>query len=245
MKSKIVLISCVLVGILCSTAMAGAPMGPPTAGLKAGQSRVGFDYAWSEADVELSYGGVSVTAEDAESNVYLFNLGYGISDDWEVYLLLGGANSEQEEFHGDYGFAYGFGTKYTFARDDKLSWGVLFQMNWTKSEDEIENLDLTDFGLGVIDVDMEADFYEMVIAVGPTYEMEGWRIYGGPMLYFLDGEFDIKATGVSGSLDVEQESEWGGYVGTQIDLAENCLLYVEGQFTSDAKLVGAGIYWKF
>ena len=150
------------------------------------------------------------------------------------------ANGDFEDFDGDYGFAYGFGTKATFAKNDNVSWGALFQMGWTKSEDTYTD---TDFGFGT--VDLEADFYEMQIAVGPTYEMQGWRIYGGPFLYFLDGDLDFKAVGVSGSFDLEEESQFGGYVGAEFDLAENCLLYVEGQFTSDAYTVGTGIGWKF
>jgi hypothetical protein len=242
MKRKIVLtgVLCVMVGMLCSAAFAAAPIGKPTAGLKTGQFRAGFDYAWGEANLELSYGGSSITLKDVETNSYLANLGYGISDDWEVYIRLGVANADFEDFDGDYGFAYGFGTKVTFAKDDKLSWGALFQMGWTKSEDTYTD---TDFGLGMFD--MEADFYEMQIAVGPTYEMEGWRIYGGALLYFLDGDLDVKGAGVSGSIDIEEESQFGGYVGAEFDLAENCLLYVEGQFTGDAEAIGAGVAWKF
>ena len=44
----------ILVGLYCSPAFAGDAMGPPTAGLKTGQYRVGFDYAWAESDVDIS-----------------------------------------------------------------------------------------------------------------------------------------------------------------------------------------------
>jgi len=242
MEKKVFLLSGVLllVGLYCSPAFAGDAMGPPTAGLTTGQFRVGLDYAWSESDVELSYGGTSVTAKNAEANRILANLGYGVTDDLEVYIRLGGANLEQDEFDGDYGFAYGFGTKVTLAKDSNPSWGALFQIGWTKSEDTYTD---TVFGFGKID--MEADFYEIQIAAGPTYEMQGWCIYGGPMLYFLDGDLDVKTGRGSISIDIEEESCFGGYVGAEFDLAQNCLAYVEGQFTSDAVLVGTGVAWKF
>lgn len=242
MEKKMLLFAVVLVvaNVCGSTALAVAPLGPPTAGLKTGQFRAGFDYAWAESDVELSYGGLSVTVKDTETNRFLANLGYGITDDWEVYFRLGGANIKQDEFNGDYGFAYGFGTKATFAKDTNLSWGALFQMGWTKSQDTYTD---TTFGLG--NIDMEVDVYDIQIAVGPTYEMQGWRIYGGPMLYFLEGDLDFKAAGVSGSIDIEEESVFGGYIGAEFDLAENYLMYIDGQFTGDSVVIGVGIAWKF
>ena len=120
MKKRILILCVVLIGLSGSAALAVSPMGPPTAGLNAGQMRLGYEYAWGETDLGLDGMGLSGTLSDVETNTHFANLGYGINDDWEVYLKLGVANGEMDEFDGDYGFAYGFGTKLTFAKDDTL-----------------------------------------------------------------------------------------------------------------------------
>lgn len=266
-----------LTAVAGSTALAIAPLGPPTAGLEQGQKRIAFEYGYREADLETStikvtaWGNIeigpidnpdldlntlifpSVTLKDVESNAFLANIGYGATDDWEIYALLGIAyvqidkvgNEKALGVDGDYDFGYGFGTKYTFRKEESLSWGAMFQMDWTNSEDSRNTI-------GNDDTDVEIDYYEIVIAVGPTYEInEQLRFYGGPFFFMLDGEYDMKLTSIDGedgfkmSFDLEEESEFGGYVGAEIDLTENAPLFVEFQFTADSWGFGAGIGWKF
>ncbi len=217
----LLVVALMVAGLWSSAAWALRPMGPPMAGLEQSQMSVGFDFSWSEMNLEVD----GDTVDDVESIAYLAKLGYGLADNWEAFIRLGiaGIDVDDEGFSGDDQFAYGFGTKVTLAESDPLIWGGLFQMDWTKSEDE----------------DVEIDAFEIQIAVGPTYQMEGMSIFGGPFLSFVDGE-------VSGpDEDLEQESEIGGYVGAQFDLAENASCYVEYQFTGDASGIGAGIVWKF
>lgn len=221
----LLVVALMVAGLWSSAAWALRPMGPPMAGLEQSQMSLGFDFSWSEMDIEED----GDTINDVESIAYLANLGYGIADNWEGFIRLGIAGIDVDDddggFSGDDQFAYGFGTKVTFAQEGDLTWGGLFQMDWTKSEDD----------------DVEFDFYEIQIAVGPTYQMEGMSIFGGPFLHFLDGDVD-DPDGTSG---LEQESEIGGYVGAQFDLAENASCYVEYQFTGDASGIGVGIVWKF
>ena len=111
----------VVVG-LCSSGALAASMGPPVAGLDAGQFSVGFDYSNSDIGVEgtmkeseqWSYERSLVDdegnliahdededdpetdkgkfKEDVEIDMYLANLSYGVSDNLEVALLLGMAD---------------------------------------------------------------------------------------------------------------------------------------------------------
>jgi len=228
-KRMLLLVVALMVAVLWSSAAwALRPMGPPMAGLKQSQMSVGFDFSWSKMNLEADGG----TAEDVESLAYLANLGYGIADNWEAFIRLGLAgitvdNDEpgEEDFEGDNQFAYGFGTKVTFAEDDALTWGGLFQIDWTKSEDS----------------DVEIDSYGIQIAAGPTYQMEGMGLYGGPFLHFVGGEVDTPG----GTIDIEQESIFGGYVGAQFDIAENASWNIEYQLTGDASGIGVGIVWRF
>jgi len=226
-KRMLLLVVALLVaGLWSSAAWALRPMGPPMAGLEQSQMSVGFDFSWSEMNVEIE----GETFDDVESLAYLANLGYGIADNWEAFIRLGLAGIRDigesgVDFEGDNQFAYGFGTKVTFAESDPLTWGGLFQMDWTKTEDS----------------DAEIDYYQIQVAVGPTYQMEGMSLYGGPFLHFVDGEGDSPG----GTFDLEQESMFGGYVGAQFDIAENASCHVEYQLTGDASGIGVGVVWKF
>ncbi|MHC5073810.1 MAG: hypothetical protein ACYTFM_06850 [Planctomycetota bacterium] len=255
MKSKIVLLGIVL--LLSTTALGVAPLGKPTAGLQQGQWRIGFDYSHSEIDnLELEWKSPLAPAfklkekvDDFKSDLYLARIGIGATDNWEVYGLLGVADSEGEIFgvnlDGGAFFSGGFGTKYTFLNGEKLSWGALYQMRWTQGDDDV-TINASGIGLGTIRVEAESNWYEIIIALGPTYDMGSWRIYGGPLLFIMDGDIDIELSSVKVlEADIDKDTELGGYGGVEIDLSSRSSLYGEFGFTSDAWVLGSGINWKF
>jgi len=172
----------------------------------------------------------SYTLEDVESYSYLVNLGYGVSDDWDVFVRLGLTDIEYEDFDGSAEFAYGFGTRATFLQQDSMTLGGLFQILWSEADDTVSG------------IKTEYEAYEIQLAVGPTYDYDGITIYGGPFLHFINGEIDY-----AGALttDIEQESEFGGYVGLNAELKENTNWQIEFQFTGDAYAICTGIGWKF
>jgi len=244
MRKKLMLV----MGLLCfmgSTAFAIDFMGPPTAELKAGQWDVGFVYSTTERDLEISGFGLKATGE-VETNRYYGNIGYGLSDYLELGIKLGVADAEAEGADiGGLDFAWGFSTKYTFASDETLDWGALFQMSWLNTDDS-DTYDLTDYGYGAAEsAKLELDVYEMQIAVGPTFKQEGWKLYGGPFVYLVDGDLDITALGGKAGFDVEEDSAFGGYVGACFDLAENTNLAIEFAGVSGGWGLGIGISWEF
>jgi hypothetical protein len=291
MEKKLAMAGIALVMALAfgAPALALAPMGPPTAGLNQGQFRAGADYSYSEMDLELDADNPidDGTIQDLESNMVFANLGYGVMSNWEAFVQLGVANVEFDKikyddgevasgigFDGDYGFAWGFGTKYTFWEQmENLHWGILFQMKWVNSEDTLAGAEVEDLGDGVWEIetirsDAEFDYYEMQIAVGPTWEaMEGFCIYGGPFLHMVSGDLDndfsetvatydnpngagtplTGPTTLSGkeSSDLEEESTFGGYVGAQLDVTEQMQVFAEVMFTGDAWGIGGGGGWLF
>jgi hypothetical protein len=245
MKKQKFLIVIVLVLSLSVTAMAFGPLGPPTAGLKTGQFSIAGEYSYTDSDVKIKGSGLDVTIEGVTSNMFLGQIGYGMSDDWEIYGLVGTADHQSDDLEPldfDYDFAYGFGTKLTLAKQENLSWGAMFEMGWRQGSDSASG--------GGISADVDLDYYEMFIALGPTWNAsEGMRIYGGPFFYMLDGSIDgtasYEGSTYSGSFDLEEESSFGGYVGAEFDLCPNSSLYVEYQFTGDMQTFGTGISWKF
>lgn len=262
MKTKMLPLAIVfVVANLCvSMAFAIAPVGPPTAGLETGQWSVGFDYGHSEIDfdidmstdfaVDLAALGLNkLKGKDFKSDAYLVKFNYGISDDWELYGFLGAADGsgKVEEYSADGGsnFSGGFGTKWTFLKEEQVSWGVVYQMSWS-SVDASDSFDLTGIdGFGVETVDAEIDSYDIFLALGPTYEMGNWRVYGGAGLYYFSADIDIEfadVTVLEGDVD---ETMFVGYVGAEVDLDDSTSLYFDYMLADDAWAIGTGVTWKF
>ncbi|MFB0552301.1 MAG: hypothetical protein ACETWQ_03205 [Phycisphaerae bacterium] len=235
-------VAVVLSGLLSSSALALTPLGPPKAGLKQKQHNLGFVFASSEMNLKVSGYGLSETLPDIESNAYLVKAGYGLSDGCELYTLLGLADFSAEDFDGDSQLAWGFGTKFTVAQKNSVTWGGLFQMCSLSAEGSVSG-DVPGYGWQTIDLDVQ--LFDIQIAFGPTYTQESFSIYGGPFLHFIEGDMDVSLLGVTGTVDVEQESEFGGYIGAQFDLAESSSLFVEYQVTGDASAIAAGFVWRF
>lgn len=242
MEKKMLRIAVAFIVFVCSSAaLALVPMGPPMSTLKErdyleGQFSIGFHYCYSEVDIELSGHGVSERIDDIESNMIFANLAYGISGSCDVFLRLGAANAEVEGVFGDYEFAWGLGTKATFVHDGDLIWGGVFQIHWIESKDS--------WAFGGYSGDAEIHAHEIQVGAGPTWQGDGFSLYGGPFFHYINGDVDIKLAGETVSFDIEQESEFGGFVGAQWELAEKAFLYAEGQFTGDAWGFGVGGIWK-
>ena len=280
MEKKIALfIICLIVVCLSSTVVVALPpMGPPKALLGEDRWDVGIEYGFQSMDLEAS-GKVSdiqinplfITTrkgkfkiKDLESNIVMVRAGYGISENWDAFVRLGGADAENDmeriypdgatpdEFDSDgsYGVAWGFGTRATFWQDEEVSWGGLFQITWSEPDDSDMSLSGDPEFYGTAEIDL----WEVQIAVGPTVQVDdSIRIYGGPFLHFVNGDLDLDGQTVDmgstifleASGDLEEESQFGGYAGVHFDVDENTFCYVEGQYTSDAWAVGVCLARRF
>ena len=279
MEKKIALLPVIfmVVCVCSSAALALPPMGPPKAILGENQWAIGFGYAHQEMDLELfgktredlgagwlPWDYTKYKIEDLTSNMFLGSLGYGVCENWDTFVYAGAAGNKDEitetlasgssgnQYYGassDYEAAWGFGTRVTFCQDGNLTWGGLFQMVWSSVDSS--NLKLR--GDPVFSGDLELDFWEIQIAAGPTLQLDGFSIYGGPFLHFVKGDMSLEGTTVNmgttqrvmSNADIREESNFGAYVGAQWDIDENTSWYAEGQFTGDALGFGAGVVWKF
>jgi len=263
-----------------STVLALSPMGPPKASLGQNQWSVGIDYGLETMDLEASSKinetimtdppavadprKVKHKIKDLKSNIVMGRVGYGFSDNWDAFVRLGiadgdgdidqtyadGVTEKFKGYDGDFGFAWGFGTKATFWEDDKITWGGLFQITWLDPDDgDISLSGDTEFS-GTADI----DFWEIQIALGPTWRAnDKLSVYGGPFLHFLDGDLDISGKTVDmgdeihmkTSGDIEEKSLFGGYVGASWDVRKDISCYLEGQFTGDAWGIGIGAVRRF
>jgi hypothetical protein len=264
MKKTLVVMSMLFLASLNVDVFAIGNIGAPTAELKAGQWSIGGDYSYSDIDLDVgkmkytdSEGGSGKTPFDfpkVKTNFYYVTLGYGLAENWEVFGRLGIADIKGEDrFPGytnkweggnfDNDLVWGFGTRYTFYQQDKVRWGVTANMNWIDtSEDWSSSVGQKET------VDFSA--YDLLVAVGPTVDMGGWKLYGGPFFYMFNGDFDLKETHPDdswwkGSADVEEDSSFGGYVGAAIPLTEQIDITFEGVAISGGWGLGTGITFKF
>jgi len=113
----------------------------------------------------------------------------------------------------------------------------------------------------------EIDYYQLKFAVGPTYKLtEDFSIYGGPFYHLVSGDYDMERSGEKievepltppntqitdttyseeRSGDIEEQSNFGAYIGAQVDLARNLPLCIEYQFTGDADVLGASLVYRY
>jgi hypothetical protein len=205
-------------------------MGPPSSDVKQGEFFLGFDYSNSEIDFEFRDDSLRGVLDDVDSDLYLGRAGIGIFDGFEIFGRFG--MGEIEELGTE--FAWGLGTRATFIEKDNISWGVLFQTTSLSAEETGH--------IGGYELNGDFDVYEYQLAIGPTFNHGGMSVYIGPFFHFIDGDADLTSFG---SVDIEQESEFGLYIGVLWKLADNTTLNIEFQGTDDAKLGGIGLVHKF
>ena len=249
-------------------------IGTPTAELNKGQWTLGYDYTYSDMDLDKTKAkevGVEdvegelvgwsettkVTLKEFKVNRSYFTIGYGICDKWEVYGQLGGANVKEKEkfwderpewysYTFDYGFAWGCGTRITLSEQDNVKWGISAQINFLDSSIEEE---FSVYGYSSKDTS-ELETWDLLVAVGPTIDIGGWKLYGGGFYYDFQGDLSWKWSNsdgewYKGSMDLEAASNVGGFIGAQFALNENPYITTEFSATADRWAVGAGFAWKF
>lgn len=273
----------VLVCVLSPSTFALGYIGRPTAELRKGQWSVGFDYSYSTQDLERTKVKVNEVGddggyysdryrykadiEDFTTQRYYGRVAVGINDSWTLYGQLGGADVKWDYtvpewgdaewgYNFDNDFAWGWGTKFTFAKNPKTSWGAALQMNWLNTEwsdkHSYEDPDYRESWQH--DADLET--WDLLVAVGPTIDMGGWRLYGGPFYYYLCGDYDLKDTGtweeyddgldsgywnIRESADLRAKDNFGGYIGAEIDVSKTCNAAIEFSATGSGWGAAAGL----
>jgi hypothetical protein len=234
---KKLLVVLVVVGLCSTVALALDPMGPPTASLKQGQFNGSLEYSYSNMDLRVEGGEL----KDVKMNKGYANLGYGIADNWEAFIRLGGAEADFKDdglkYEGDIGFAYGFGTKATlYQQSPELKWGGLFQMSWADLSGTAKET-----GEGEYKEDIDLLAREIQIGVGPTWTpSKGFSIYGGPFVHFLHADWNNAA-----SVDMTEANSFGGWIGAQVELGEDACVNAEWMTTGDVDAFGLGVVCKF
>ncbi len=276
----------IVLGVCSSVVSALPLMGPPRALIGQDQWNIGLGYSYSQMDLEASGKsredpGTGIWGpwlsskhdiKDLTSNVVLGQLGYGVSESVDISLYLGVSDAQDDMkestagvYPGDkytgmdcgFGFAWGLGARATFWKDGDVTWGGLLQVLWENpSEGDISLNPEPPTLPNRLTGDAELDLREIQIAVGPTVQLEGFSIYGGPFLHFVDGDIETSVSGLDSSgippldrvelsEDVKEESVLGFYVGLQAEADAETSWYAEYSITSDAWGLGIGIVRRF
>jgi hypothetical protein len=248
-------------------------MGPPSAEIEKGMFRAGAEYSFSKIDLDLIEGKATVfqnlafldsgpydslTIDNLKVNTLYATIGYGILENYEVFLRMGTAHAEfgdslwddGEDFDSNNNFAIGGGFKATFYKGFDWKVGGVFQVDWADLDGEVKSSSWTVPQPELVDISST----EMQIALGVTYLWSSRvSVYGGPFVHFISGDFDLKFTRIFDSTFYTGKFSWqfnegptyGGYIGAQIKLLDNSYANVEYQQTSDAEFYGAGLMFKF
>jgi opacity protein-like surface antigen len=227
---------------------------------------------WTETGLDdgtpyTDRGGYKLDISDLTINRYYGRLGYGVSDLWEVYGQLGIADVKGDYKYKDVddpnditeggvnfddGFVWGFGTKYTFYKQNKIDWGAVLQLDWLSTDSSWKYTEsdpgYTETGKETVDFDS----WGFLVAVGPTVDMGGWKLYGGALYSYLSIDHNFKCTGTwtseggDGSFTDKEsgdttQNSFGGYVGAQFDVYKNYSVAVEFLGTNNGWGLGAGI----
>jgi opacity protein-like surface antigen len=183
---------------------------------------------------EISFGDI-----DMES--YYARLAFGLNNRWQVFARLGQAES------GDKEFTWGFGSKVTLRKSERLDWGLMGQVHFLSFE---ESLTMPDWTY----IEEQIDLYAAQVALGPVYKGDGFRLYGGPFLSWVKGDGEIKGgiiredgsvISTRASFDLTKDLEPGIYAGVSVDFTESVGLNAEYQYASDWTLWGLGLSFKF
>jgi len=279
-ERRLVIAIVVAVGVFGSVTFAGGPLGPPKAFVGRGKWLVDIEYAHENIDLKSCGKGIEYDAawalvestftkfeiHDVESDMLFGSLAYGLCDNWDVYARLGAADAKDElrargffaapgesyDFSGTHGFAWGVGTRTTFCQCGPWTFGAVGQVTWVNPDgDDVRWSREVGEGVSVeISGRAELDWRQFQAGLGVTYQADGWWVYGGPCLFFVNGDLDVTLTETQdGSLtdrykyshDLREESEFGGWVGVGCDLPQNARCYAEAQIYGDGWLIGAGV----
>jgi len=247
----------VMLAVFGANAFAVGFLGTPTAEIGAQKWTIGYDYSYSSQDTDKvtaksTLGPFELKLRDFNLQRHYATLGYGISEDLDIYVKLGLADLKAKakdydtpdawSMNFDTDFAWGWGMRYTFARQDNVSWGAAAQMNWLDSE--------FSKSIGADKGCYSFDSYDILLSAGPSVDMGGWKVYGGPFYYYLNGDYSYKyksggAVLYSENADIRADRNFGAFIGSVISLGQNCNWTVEYATTGDGWGVGTGIAWSF
>jgi hypothetical protein len=257
----------------CTRVYALDPLGPPVTDIQKWQLTGGVEYSLNSQDIELINGSaketinggtttysdiIDLSFDNVESDKLNIYFGYGLDRNAEAFVRLGATSSKfghsalapEGKFDSDYSPSLGAGLRMTFIDDRRFKIGAIVQGDWAEYNGQINQSQWTSPD------NITMDVLEAQIAFGALYQWTDYiSFYGGPLYQYLTGEFKDRFIYIDDytydviraedNWDIKSVSEFGGYLGTRVELFKNFDLNVEYQMVGNANLLAAGIVFKF
>lgn len=259
---------------------AGVPMGLPGSMLDEGQWHLGVEFGQGEADWS-SHGQCTETVigvgsesyrqrfqiENLRTHTLFGQLAYGLTQDWDVFVRLGGVQAKSDirapgvvfntgnggrvRLDGDYGFAGGLGTRATFYRREAWSIGGLLQGTWLEPGESrlaYRYPNSTEMLL----TNAMLRYFQAQLSLAGMYQDENWYLWMGPFLQYTQGDLDLKAmyyfdNAAAGSITctshLDDHTRPGFHLGGGLYI-NGLTCRLEGQFTAESWLWTVGVIIK-
>ncbi|UCD52422.1 MAG: hypothetical protein JSW27_07255 [Phycisphaerales bacterium] len=258
-------------------ARAGTLMGTPIATLEEQQWAVGLGYGFGEADWEASglrvqipsgasptYTAEFIDLDGLATHVALASLAYGICDNWDAFIQFGvsdaqdrisiqapppGGAPEYVSYDGDYGLAFGLGTRATFCHWGPWRFGGLAQVTWFDPKDSDFISSDPDVADTVFVGRADIDFWQAQFALTAAYQIDTLTFWAGPFLQFVEGDLQRRGRTLLGgtdsgsfqsSADIENDGQAGVHVGINWEVSTKLDGQIESQFTRDSWFLAFG-----
>lgn len=222
---------------------------------KIGQISQEIGYFWSQGEWEADDRGFDDV--DITQNEIYFQAGYGLSDDWETYFRIGGAdfkieNPVPDEFVGDEDFDMEddfepyvtLGARGLFYRGSFLNLGAFVQGSYYSTYEDKKRAELPG---GTTTLMLEfRDHWAVNAGAALQTELGGVSLYAGPILYFSRGTVKLEASALGiterQSSTYEEKTDFGGVAGISVPLPGLGSLCFEGQYRNKISVGGAFVY---
>ncbi len=237
MKTLIVMLIALMV---CSAAYSIGPIGDPTASI--GEGRMGFGYDYTKAEQDLDVTGIKQLPgrlDSVDTTLHSGTLYYGVSDRFDVWGRMGFLDLNADNLEGDSDRLLGIGARATIFESGNFSVGATGQANWFRLNTSLPGKKHRRHQHPPVEVDIQA--MEIIIGVGPSYQMGHLTLYGSINTYYLDGEIDVGSQ--SGRL--KESNKLVGSLGASYIITENLSVRGEYQLGRDFNLWTAGIGGSF
>lgn len=260
-KSLVVVVVLVLVAGLSTSAFAER-WGKPGANLEKGQSSLGLEYNYIEAEWDLqppAYTSCYKAEEQAALNQLLVRVGYGLTEDLEAFIKIGGTSTDLTDiFHGSEGcrndhlqsnmeFTIVGGLAWTILEKDNFRLGAVGQLTYFEFDDtHLGAVGLRDQELVMTEMDgaIDANVFTLEGALLASYDLDKLTPYAGVCMVITDVDMRWRILGNDPALldiDVEQEGWFGMVVGVNYEVVENVNVGVELTHVSEGVGVSVGV----
>jgi hypothetical protein len=257
--------------------LGGVPLGTPIATLEEQQWALGLGYGLGETDWEASgltmqtpnggspaYAAEFIDLNGFQTRMVLGSLAYGICDNWDVFVRFGASDAQDNisihttppsgapehlSYNGDYGLAWGVGTRATFCHWGPWRFGGLAQATWFDPKDSDFASSDPDVANTVFVGRTEIDFWQAQFALAAVYQIDTLSFWAGPFLQFADGDLQrrgrILLSGTDNgsfqsSADIEENAQVGVHVGVNWEASTKLDCQIEGQFANDSWFLAVG-----